>query len=229
MLVRPRLLSLLFAATITVAGSRAALASRPVDAGCDRCDAARPVGSRLAPVVAVPARPAPAAPKPAVPTRPDTGHKATLARPHVTRGPQRAKTGTRQQPATPGMQMLLRLSSGSHTELSWLDAPHGTDRRTLEGRGPPRAGPDRPLLAPSGAPARVPSGPTLGADRGRSAAEPASPPAMPPAAPCPARPRTPHALDDSRNPTGPVPVGFRARPDEGTGARHLPPSRGVLR
>ncbi len=221
MLVRPRLLSLLFAATIAVVGCSSALASRPVDAGCDRCDAARPVGSRLAPTgPAVPAHSVPVAPV----TPPRPGHKATLTRPHVGRAPQRAKTTTRQQPATPGMQMLLRLSTGSHTELSYLTTPSRELQWTRDGRGPPRAGPDLPSPASSGAIARVSSGFDPRADRRRLPAAPPPSPTSRNSAPVHPHPGARSFLDCIPSPSE---DGLRARRPEGAATRLPSPSGGA--
>lgn len=221
MLVRPRLLSLLIAATIAVVGCRSALASRPVDAGCDRCDAARPVGSRLAPIG--PAASSPSAPvTPVTPPRP--GHKATLTRPHVGRAPQRAKTTTRQQPATPGMQMLLRLSTGSHTELSFYTTPSRELQWTQDGRGPPRAGPDLPSPAPSGAIARASSGLDPRADRRRIPAAPLPVQTSRHSAPALVRPDASSSLDCTPSPSE---DGLRARRPEGAAVRHPSPSGGA--
>jgi hypothetical protein len=110
-------LRLLLAAGLLLAAVGGAHASQPLDACTDRCEAPRPVGARLVttpppvPVAQVPGRPA----TPATPATPRVGGKSTPAR---ARTAPRAKDAMRHAPATPGMQMLLRLSNGSGADLS---------------------------------------------------------------------------------------------------------------
>lgn len=110
----PSTLRLLLAAGLLLAALGGAHASQPLDACTDRCEAPRPVGARLVttpppvPVAQVPGRPA-------TPATPRVGGKSTPAR---ARTAPRGKDAMRHAPATPGMQMLLRLSNGSGADLS---------------------------------------------------------------------------------------------------------------
>lgn len=90
------------------------------------------------------------APAPVSPAPPEHGrHKATTP-PRVlsARPTARGKTQTKSLPATPSLSTVLRMSTGSGDEVSFLDDRPAIDERLLwlEGRGPPRAGPPSNLL-----------------------------------------------------------------------------------